>query len=68
MCLGQLQQSQTEEAGSQGAGDIRVPASANSQIILVNGGVRLPEGVEQEFYVSANQNNQNNTNNESKEK
>jgi hypothetical protein len=64
--LGQLQQSQTEEPGSQGfVSDIRVPASANSQIILVNGGVRLPDGVEQEFYVSANQNN---TSNESKEK
>ena len=64
--MGQLQQSQTEEPGSQGfVSDIRVPASANSQIILVNGGVRLPDGVEQEFYVSANQNN---TSNESKEK
>ena len=66
--LGQLQQSQTNESGSQSSGDIRVPASANSQIILVNGGVNLPDGVEQEFYVSANQNNENNTNNESKEK
>lgn len=33
------------------SGDIRVPLSSNSIIDLVNGGVKLPEGVEQLFYV-----------------
>lgn len=32
-------------------GDIRIALAQNSLIGLVNGGVRLPEGVDQEFYV-----------------
>lgn len=34
------------------AGEVRVPLGQNSLIQLVNGGVRLPSGVEQEFFMA----------------
>ena len=41
--------------GLTGAGDIppdvRIPVSRNSLADIVNGGVRLPDGVEQELFV-----------------
>jgi len=37
---------------SEGAGDLRVPLGQNSQIQLINGGVHLPEGLEQEFFMA----------------
>jgi hypothetical protein len=41
--------------GSQGGGDgvidVRVPVSRNSLAEIVNGGVRLPTGVEQQLFV-----------------
>ena len=43
--------SQTNE-GSQTQQDVRVPISKNSVIELVNGGVNLPEGVDQQFFVA----------------
>lgn len=49
-----LQQSSNEE-GQSGTtpvvGDIRIALAQNSLIGLINGGVRLPEGLDQEFYV-----------------
>ena len=33
-------------------GDLRIPLGENSLIQLINGGVRLPEGVEQEFFMA----------------
>ena len=33
------------------AADVRVPVSRNSLADIVNGGVRLPDGVEQELFV-----------------
>jgi hypothetical protein len=41
---------QIESGG--GDGEVRVPLSRDSMIELVDGGVNLPEGVEQEFYVA----------------
>jgi filamentous hemagglutinin family protein len=38
-------------SGSNVGQDTRVPLSENSIVDLVNGGVNLPDGVEQEFYV-----------------
>jgi hypothetical protein len=35
-----------------GNGDLRIPLLEGSLIYLVNGGVRLPEGVEQEFFIA----------------
>jgi hypothetical protein len=32
-------------------GDVRVPVSRNSLAEIVNGGVKLPDGVEQELFV-----------------
>ena len=49
--LGELQQS------NGGAGEVRVPLSDNSIVDLVNGGVNLPDGVEQQFFVVANDEN-----------
>lgn len=47
---------QMQQEGSNGggnpSGDIRVPLMAGSLIDLVNGGVRLPSGVEQEFFMA----------------
>ncbi len=34
--------------------DIRIPLGQNSLIQLINGGVRLPEGLEQEFFMAQN--------------
>ena len=44
--------SQTND-GSQTPQDVRVPVSKNSIMELVNGGVNLPEGVDQQFFVVA---------------
>lgn len=41
-------------ATTQGIGEIRVPLANNSLVELVNGGVTLPKGVSQEFYVVDN--------------
>lgn len=41
-------------ATTQGMGEIRVPLANNSLVELVNGGVTLPAGVTQEFYVVDN--------------
>jgi hypothetical protein len=35
-----------------GSGDFRVPLGQNSLIQLVNGGIRLPVGIEQEFFMA----------------
>lgn len=68
-------------ATTQGIGEIRVPLANNSLVELVNGGVTLPKGVSQEFYVVAanttgnttgttttNSNNDINTNNKKSKK
>nr|WP_165375164.1 filamentous hemagglutinin N-terminal domain-containing protein [Malaciobacter halophilus] len=49
--LSEAKQMQQETTG-QTVGDVKVPLSRSSQIVLVNGGVSLPNGVEQEFYVA----------------
>ncbi len=44
----------TREQGSgasEGTGEVRVPVSRNSLVEIVNGGVRLPGGVEQQLFV-----------------
>lgn len=41
-------------ATTQGMGEIRVPLANNSLVELVNGGLNLPKGVTQEFYVVDN--------------
>jgi len=53
--LGEIRQMQQENAsGSEGvkSPDIRIPLGQNSLIQLVNGGLRLPEGIEQEFFMA----------------
>ncbi len=45
--LGELQQANA------GVGEVRVPLSDNSIVDLVNGGVNLPNGVEQQFFIVA---------------
>ncbi|MGD9716225.1 MAG: filamentous hemagglutinin N-terminal domain-containing protein [Sulfuricurvum sp.] len=47
-----MEQLQTA-ATVQGTGDIRVPLANDSLVELVNGGLNLPKGVSQEFYVVA---------------
>ncbi|MFZ5374724.1 MAG: filamentous hemagglutinin N-terminal domain-containing protein [Campylobacterota bacterium] len=47
-----MEQLQTA-ATVQGSGDIRVPLANDSLVELVNGGLNLPKGVSQEFYVVA---------------
>ena len=39
--------------------DVVVPLGDNSIIALVNGGIRLPAGVDQQFYVVENDNQEN---------
>jgi filamentous hemagglutinin family protein len=52
--LGELQQANSVA----GAGtEVRVPLSQNSIVDLVNGGVNLPAGVDQQFFVVANDEN-----------
>jgi hypothetical protein len=41
-------------ATAQGMGEIRVPLANNSLVELVNGGLNLPAGISQEFYVVDN--------------
>ncbi len=53
-----LQKSSTAQGG--GVGEIRVPLGQGSMIELVNGGVTLPKGVSQEFYVVSNNNSKKN--------
>jgi hypothetical protein len=59
-------------AAVQGIGEIRVPLANNSMVELVNGGVNLPKGISQEFYVVADNgtagNNATETTNTKKEK
>ncbi|PPK57796.1 filamentous hemagglutinin family protein [Malaciobacter marinus] len=43
-----------QDATGQTVGEVRVPLSRSSIIQLVDGGVSLPNGVEQEFYVADN--------------
>ena len=43
-----------QDATGQEVGEVRVPLSRSSIIQLVDGGVSLPNGVEQEFYVADN--------------
>lgn len=53
--LGEIRQMQQENAsGAEGvkSPDIRIPLGQNSLIQLVNGGLRLPEGIEQEFFMA----------------
>ena len=48
-----------KENGSQGSsGDVIVPLNKNSVISLVNGGVKLVDGLEQQFFVVNNEENQ----------
>lgn len=47
-----------EAAAGQGVTEIRVPLGNGSIVELVNGGVRLPAGVSQEFYIVANGDNE----------
>ncbi|MCT8124554.1 filamentous hemagglutinin N-terminal domain-containing protein [Alishewanella sp. BS5-314] len=42
---------ETSGAGAQGEREIRVPVSRNSLAEIVNGGVRLPEGVQQKIFL-----------------
>jgi filamentous hemagglutinin family protein len=53
--LGELQQANGGVAGA--GGEVRVPLSDNSIVDLVNGGVNLPDGVDQQFFVVANDEN-----------
>ena len=46
--LGELEQANS------GTNEIRVPLGRNSMIDLVNGGVKLPDGLEQQFFVVTN--------------
>ncbi|WP_305531366.1 filamentous hemagglutinin N-terminal domain-containing protein [Sulfuricurvum sp.] len=55
-------------ATAQGMGEIRVPLANNSMVELVNGGVNLPNGVSQEFYVVDNSAGSNGTSNTKKDK
>lgn len=53
--LGEIRQMQQENtSGAEGvkSPDIRIPLGQNSLIQLVNGGLRLPEGIEQEFFMA----------------
>ena len=50
--LGEARQMQLESGVS--GEEVRIPLSRSSMIELVNGGVNLPDGVEQEFYVAEN--------------
>jgi filamentous hemagglutinin family protein len=55
----QIQNSDTQETKTTNAPsvqEVRVPLSQNSIVELVNGGVNLPEGVEQEFYIVEDRN------------
>lgn len=48
------QETITDQNGEQVAGattEFKVPVSQNSLVMLVGGGVNLPEGLEQEFYI-----------------
>jgi filamentous hemagglutinin family protein len=46
-----LNSSGTSGASADGVGDVRVPVSRNSLAEIVNGGVKLPTGVEQQLFV-----------------
>ena len=50
--LSQLQQTQTsQESSSNEVKDVKIALSETSLVSIVNGGVNLPSGVDQEFYV-----------------
>ena len=40
-----------EEATGKRVKEVKIPLSRSSQIVLVNGGINLPLGIEQEFYI-----------------
>ncbi len=46
-----MMQGTSQGGGSDGDRDVRVPVSRNSLADIVNGGVKLPDGVEQELFV-----------------
>ena len=46
-----MQTDKKDKKGNPFIQDTRVPISDNSIIDLLNGGVKLPDGVDQEFYV-----------------
>ncbi len=53
--LGEIRQMQQESAGGTDgvrSPDIRIPLGQNSLIQLVNGGLNLPTGIEQEFFMA----------------
>jgi filamentous hemagglutinin family protein len=50
--------SNTISANKPNVQEVRVPLSQNSIVMLVNGGVNLPDGVDQEFYVVEERNNE----------
>ena len=50
--LGEIRKMQSSSDTS-GNADIRVPLVKGSLIDLVNGGIKLPEGVDQEFFMIA---------------
>lgn len=54
--MGELRANQDTNTPN-GNSDIRVPVGDNSVIELINGGVNLPNGVEQQFFVVNNENN-----------
>lgn len=54
--MGELRANQDTNT-SNGNNDIRVPVGDNSVIELINGGVNLPDGVEQQFFVVNTENN-----------
>ncbi len=58
--MSELKETKTEEndAGNVNQ-DFMVPLGDNSTIQLVNAGVNLPDGVEQLFFVSTNENQEN---------
>ena len=57
--LADIKQAMNESSptGTTQAQDVRVPLSKNSIVDLVNGGVNLPSGVEQQFFVVADNDN-----------
>ena len=54
--MGELRANQDTNTPN-GNSDIRVPVGDNSVIELINGGVNLPNGVEQQFFVLNTENN-----------
>jgi filamentous hemagglutinin family protein len=49
--LSEAREMHAKALGVDNVPEVRVPLSRYSQIVLINGGVNLPKGVEQEFYI-----------------